>query len=333
MRHSALFALPAILPRLSPELRRSLSLESIIPLAADNSHLVHTGVLEALGEVIYAFHQDPEGPPEELVRIFLDRNLLSSPYGRHDNCSMTRTNENITGLPLLQRGIVEDVRWWETAASSSSSSPNGASSHALICAFNFPAVALTLGRSRWDDLREVYLELAAVEDTNVRRTLAASLGELARIIGPENARRDLVGVWQDAVRCQDANARMRALGCLETFSNALRGAPGTWEDPGGERMSAMLGVVEYLLSSWNEGRFGSWKERDGVVKALPQLIKLVGGELPMVFRSLFKLALEDGVAAVREAAVSTVSETRLFKNFYSVQGLIYIDPANLGVVC
>ena len=311
MRHSALFALPAILPRLSPKLRRSLSLESIIPLAADNSHLVHTGVLEALGEVIYAFHQDPEGPPDELVRIFLNRHLPSSPYGRHDNCSMTRTNENVIALPPLRRGTVEDVRWW--AAAASSSSPNDTSSHALICAFNFPAVALTLGRSRWGELREVYLQLAAVDDTNVRRTLAASLGELARIIGPENARRDLVGVWQDAVRCQDANARMRALGCLETFLNALRGAPGTWEDPGGESMSAMLGVVEYLLSSWKEGRFGGWKERDGVAKALPQLIKLVGGELPMVFRSLFKLALEDGVAAVRETAVSTVSETRLFE--------------------
>jgi hypothetical protein len=53
----------------------------------------------------------------------------------------------------------------------------------LICAFNYPALALTLGKERWGELRELYLELSTSLVVKVRCTLAASLGELAKILG------------------------------------------------------------------------------------------------------------------------------------------------------
>ena len=54
-------------------------------------------------------------------------------------------------------------------------------SRPLVCAFNYPAVALTLGRARWPALRNLYRALSENPSFKVRRTLAASLGEMARI--------------------------------------------------------------------------------------------------------------------------------------------------------
>ena len=73
VRHSALFALAPILSRLPPSQRRSLALDTIVTLSTDDSATVRLGVLEALGEVLYTFHQDEGGPPAQLVQLFLGR--------------------------------------------------------------------------------------------------------------------------------------------------------------------------------------------------------------------------------------------------------------------
>lgn len=73
VRHSSLFALPAVLTRLTPASRRSLALSTIVPLSRDESPAVRSGVLEALGEVLYTFHVDEQGPPDELVSLFIGR--------------------------------------------------------------------------------------------------------------------------------------------------------------------------------------------------------------------------------------------------------------------
>jgi len=149
----------------------------------------------------------------------------------------------------------------------------------------------------------VYLELAAVRETRVQQTLAASLGDLARIVGAENARHDLVDVWWDAVRCEEECVRMRAVGCVEVFVGALRGGEG---DPA-ECVSAATEVVQKLLSIWEDGGFRGWREREGVAKAIAGLAALVGRERPALVRGLLRTALEDNVTAVREVAVSAVS--------------------------
>ena len=56
----------------------------------------------------------------------------------------------------------------------------------LYCAFNFPGVLLTVGASRWEGLREAYMTLVKdVHQWKVRRSLAHSLHEIAKILGPE----------------------------------------------------------------------------------------------------------------------------------------------------
>ncbi|KAI6028785.1 armadillo-type protein [Pisolithus orientalis] len=175
VRHSSLFALPAVLSRLSPHLRRSVALSTLVPLSRDESPAVRSGVLEALGEVLYTFHTDQDGPPSELLRLFLGR---EQPF-----------KEQYPARPLA-------------------------------CAFNYPAVALTLGSARWGELREYYLTLAQCRTSKVRRTLAASLGELARVIGPENAARDLSQAWEEGWLSRNWRARENLIQVLADLAGS-----------------------------------------------------------------------------------------------------------------
>jgi serine/threonine-protein phosphatase 4 regulatory subunit 1 len=242
------------------------------------------GVLEALGEVLYTFHKDEGGPPWELVGLFLER-------------GEERQEESVGDQSLMSAAVPT-----ATASSSVLDPFRDDLSRALVRAFNFPAVSLTLGRARWDIvLRDAYLDLAANREVRVRRTLAASLGELARIVGSERARRDLKGVWLDAVRCEEEEVRMKAVEVVQVFVGVLcrgRGAGGA--------AAAASEVVEELVKVCEEGVLRGWRERECVAKAIGGLSRLVGKEQPRLVLRLLMNALGDAAAGVREIAIASV---------------------------
>eukprot|EP01032_Pedospumella_encystans_P005676 gene5676-6765_t len=52
-----------------------------------------------------------------------------------------------------------------------------------ICAFSFPAVLSVVGAKKWPDIRNVYHSLAQSRNANIKKTLAYSLHEVARLLG------------------------------------------------------------------------------------------------------------------------------------------------------
>ena len=267
VRHSALFALPAILTRLSPAQRRTVALETVEALAADHDATVRSGVLEALGEVIYTFYEDADGPPETLVHLFL---------GPKGDPSQAEDRHSSGGLPTPLELFYADPK------------------RPLICAFNFPAVALTLGGRRWSELRETYLDLTTNATCGVRRTLAASLGELAKIIGTDNTQRDLLNVWWLYIDFEDEGVRTKALESLYDIIGVV-----------GNEIGRIL--AQGLLTRWGRGTFRGWRERETVLKNMVSWVNRIGLGSALLARGLLLKGLEDNVAAVREAAIVAVS--------------------------
>jgi len=265
--------LPAILSRLPPTRRRSLALETISTLCTDDSPAVRKGVLEALGEVLYTFHQDIDGPPETLLQLFL---------GRKEDKRQQASSPRSTSRE-------------ETHLESFYNDPQ----RPLICAFNYPAVALTLGRARWPELRDVYREIAVNRMLEVQLTIAASLGVLAEVIGKEHANLDLVDIWWNVIRHDDKDVREKALESVDLFVSVLGAETGD-------------SIVQGLVSIWDEGILNSWRERETVAKSLMSLVKLTTIRAHNFTAGLLRRGLEDAVAAVREAAVSAVSFEPLF---------------------
>lgn len=55
----------------------------------------------------------------------------------------------------------------------------------FACAFSFPAVLLTVTCKKWPQMLKLFNHLWKSKDERVRKTLAASLHEVAKLIGPE----------------------------------------------------------------------------------------------------------------------------------------------------
>ena len=59
------------------------------------------------------------------------------------------------------------------------------------CAYTFPAVLLTLGKEEWPTLKQTYLNMVYKEISQIRITLASSIHEVAKIVGPDITKEDL----------------------------------------------------------------------------------------------------------------------------------------------
>lgn len=269
-----------------------------MPLSEDPSSNVRTAVLEALGEVLYTFHQDTEGVPPELLELFL---------GRKQDFGSASTISSSSSRKSSNEDWSDHYPAWALESSAQPREEDGASgadiwndpTRPLICAFNYPALALTLGKERWGELRELYLELSTSPVVKVRCTLAASLGELAKILGAEHAHNDLMRVFKSSITAEEGEVRLKAIEALESFVTQL-GDDDRWE------------VVDVLLSNWSDDRLRGWREREGVVRLLgvlagyqhdvPDRNYWRGRQL----RDILLKGLEDGVASVRDAAISVV---------------------------
>ncbi|KIO25160.1 hypothetical protein M407DRAFT_8549 [Tulasnella calospora MUT 4182] len=311
VRQSALFALPGILDRLPSDQRRDLAIKQCAALSHDADRLVRSALLEIMGEMIYCFRDDDDGPPNQLIELFVGNN-------EHADDSWAPVQEE------HQWGLRAPLVFGRAEHQSGASSPplrsmfegyNDPNSihyrglfglqteaeplptardpeRVLICAFNFPAVVAAMGPQRWPELHPYYRDLVRDSATKVRKTLGASIGEIARIIGPDYAHRDLVSIWWDLMHDDNAEARAKVVGCVAAFVKAL--------GPNDRR-----NIGRQLEGLWETALTG-WRDREALATQFGELSALLapvgrGGSI----KTLLISALTDRTAAVRDAAVAS----------------------------
>ena len=81
----------------------------------------------------------------------------------------------------------------------------------FACAFNLPAVLHTLGPPAWPALRPAFDWLTGSGEARNRCTLACSLHEVARMVGPQTAQRDLMRAARVSHRSASAGATSTCL--------------------------------------------------------------------------------------------------------------------------
>jgi serine/threonine-protein phosphatase 4 regulatory subunit 1 len=274
-----------------------LAVNTLLPLSEDVSSTVRIGVLEGLGEVLYTFHEDEENVPQELLDLFKGRrDTRENRIEEIDvRIQQVESDDRLPEYPAWDFGFSHEDYGEPTTIWNDPARP-------LICAFNYPAVALTLGKERWAELRELYADLAKDPQVKVRRTLAASLGELAKIIGPENAKRDLMDVFRSSITAEEGEVRCKAVEASEVFVTAVS------ED---DRSL----VVDLLIQAWKGDQLKGWREREGVIRLLAFLVEmdkdilLSPQELNrriQILNSMMLKGLQDDVSSVRDTAVSVI---------------------------
>lgn len=197
-----------------------------------------------------------------------------------------------------ERASASLVDHFASAARAESGQSSGQSSGGglqLACAFNLPGVALAIGRARWHEIREAHATLADSVQWRVRRTVACSLHEVAKILGDDAADADLSPIFEETLKDTD-EVRFGAVSNLAAFvrevppearTRHLRSIAGIGE-PGGARGDAV----------------GNWRLRRALAEQLDALSGIVSQRdnekivLPLALR-----LLRDPAHAVRAKAV------------------------------
>ncbi|KAI9285389.1 armadillo-type protein [Umbelopsis sp. AD052] len=258
VRRSATLTLPILCGVLPVDLKTKLAVDGVELFMNDVSRNVRNMLAEIIGELITKFL--PEGWEESRqpgeVPIVLIEFFLS--LGAH------ASNKQAFKMD---------------------------SDRAIICAFNFPAVAFTAGVDLWDThLKDTYLTLTKDYQIKVRRTFAYSLHEIARIIGPDRTEHDLVQIF--ALYLMDLDEVKQ--GVLEHLSDFLAAlAPSSRDE-----------YIPILAEVW-DGVMTNWRLRDilaGQLKDISLLFdptRVVEHVVPLALR-----ACQDEFASVRETGVS-----------------------------
>ncbi|GAA5934091.1 uncharacterized protein JCM15063_000552 [Sporobolomyces koalae] len=297
VRRAAVLALPAVCKPLPRDSLHKKAVEAIRRFSTDESRNVRSGALEIAGELIYLFHEDPAGVPDELLSFFLGKSLDTpgpgdvSSTSEDDSLSFGNTSSHFRNALESPTGSLLDT-------SSSWQLPNHFNHHntldadrPILTAFNFPAVILTLGRERWHRVREHHRALCRGPVEKARQSLASSLHEVAKIIGPEQSDACLLepfsGFLQDVEIVQTA-----ILENLPTLLSCFG-------------VECARKALETLGEAWTD--ITNWRLREHTLKRVaefgPQFMQNDGEE--HIFLILAK-AYKDSVASVREQASVTV---------------------------
>ncbi|KAI8872792.1 hypothetical protein GQ42DRAFT_118928, partial [Ramicandelaber brevisporus] len=177
----------------------------------------------------------------------------------------------------------------DNVAGKNANSTSGSSPEMLYkCAFNFPAVLYTLGRSRWDELRSVFLGMAKVDHCDVRLCIASALHEISAILGRDpisfNPSRDLETVL--AIFVADLDNIKTAV--IEHLAETLTYLPASIRD------QLLPGLVLLMRNGDHP-----WRLREIMANQVVQLSALTP---QTVMRHLLPLAVQwakDPVASVR----------------------------------
>jgi serine/threonine-protein phosphatase 4 regulatory subunit 1 len=337
VRQAACLSLPNLFAQVvDGEVKRVKVVDTMRLFVNDVSHNVRVAALDIIGEMIYLFYEDPNGVPLELVRHFMGESydleaekaeeeavkhhISGSIESSGSESMMQESQGNINGFADswggLRRSISTTNANGPTGWSSDNSQANNSykssfhnadlmdSDRPLVMAYNFPAVMLTLGKEHWPKLKSVHGRLCNSISPKARRSLAASLHEIAKIIGIESTSEDLLELVQhflDSDIEKDEQVKMAMLQNLDVFMEQLT-------------LDKALETLKYLLQLWNEESngdstrlSGNWRLREKVISLIPNLARqYLMKDDEGVLVVLMQSAIVDSVSSVRSQGIKIV---------------------------
>jgi len=155
------------------------------------------------------------------------------------------------------------------------------------CAFNFPAVVLTLGPARWPLLSKLFQSLLKSND-KIRKPLACALHEIAKIIGEEQTEKDLLSALESFLKDPNDEIKYGALQSLAQFLKVFSI----------EKRENMVDIFVQLQKDQKK-----WRIRELIARQIDQLVSIFSPKITfeIIAPISFKLC-NDPVSFVREEA-------------------------------
>lgn len=181
-------------------------------------------------------------------------------------------------------------------------SEGGDSDFAEYCAFSFPAVAQVMGPERWRELDDAYATLLKDVQWKVRKTLAHSLHELAKIVGTDVAEKSLTNALDLFLKDLD-EVKLGVIANIDQFLSVL--TPATRDKYVGP-------ICAVPLDSEN------WRLRHAVAAKLGHVVKLVSP----------RIVGEEVVDLVMRLLDDSVMDVRCCTFFSAAAVLVHLDKGD-----
>ena len=179
------------------------------------------------------------------------------------------------------------------------------------CAYNFPAVLDSLGKVKWQLLAPTYNKLLKIQDKKIKKTIAASLHEISKILGEKGTKEYLFATLDKFLKDPIDEIRVEAIRHLSYILEVI--------DP--ERREELVDIFMILQKDQKK-----WRIRECIAFQLNALAEIYS--LQTVFVYLLPIAFKfcsDPVSIVREEAALQIGN--LVKKFNTEEGEHIYLPA------
>ncbi|KAK0553908.1 hypothetical protein OC846_002305 [Tilletia horrida] len=303
VRQAACLSMPAVLSKTDDETQRSRAVSYLRLLANDVSRNVRSAALEIIGELVFLFHTKQGGVPDELVRFFLgepidgtDAEMAESSKENETGSQSRYESSNVTSS---EYGFVDAFQMNpETAWGGGMGICSQADVHerAVVTAFNFPAVVYTMGGEHWARLQPLHTKLASDDAVKVRRSLASSLHEIAKLIGSENTQAHLLPLFDRFLQDHENEIKTAVLENVDVF---LANLP----------LKDALAELLLMRARWTNSFARDWRLREKLaqhISVMADMFLLSDEDANLI--ALMQLAIADPVSAVRDAGILSIDK-------------------------
>ena len=155
------------------------------------------------------------------------------------------------------------------------------------CAYNFPAVLVMYGAENWEKLKPCFVKMAEQKDDRIKMPLAASLGEISKILGNEVTENDLLDFVDKFYKENNSEMKMKILGILPDI---IRNISSNKKNQYLENIKIMIGNKE-----------DKWRKRLAYSKIIGKFHNTYSDTI--IYKRVFPIAINfcfDDVHTIRE---------------------------------
>lgn len=123
------------------------------------------------------------------------------------------------------------------------------SSNKDVCyhaSFNFPAFVAVFGADEWPRFQSLYHKLTKINDLRIKKTLSASIHELAKILGPQYTEQDLLPCMERFLKDKVMEIKLGALKNLHVFLQEVS-------------LEKREVFIKYIVQSFEEASKQEWR--------------------------------------------------------------------------
>jgi len=285
VRKEVAMQLVKICEKIPPEMFKKKMLNVYKQLSEDSSWIVKKVAAENLPKITKLC--DTETISKELLPIF--KNFVHDEKGAVRNVAIEIFGEFISLIkPSETQNFTELLDFYVETIVDLGSTKKENKTIIQKCAYNFPAVLQFFGAEAWPKLKPCFVKMANEKDEKIKMPLAASLGEISKLLGSELTESDLLEYVDKFFKSSSQNSELKI--------KILTILPEIIKNIASNRKNSYLEFIKYMIGNKDD----KWRKRVTYCKIIGKFNGTYSDAI--IYKRVFPIAINfcfDDVSQVR----------------------------------